>query len=83
LSPTFDAGAQRILIEAVGEPGLREVTLFVDGQPLATLSAAPYQAWWALTAGEHQVWAEGVGQDGERVASSLVTFTVEGIETSP
>jgi len=78
LSSAFDAGAQRIPIEAVGEQGLREVTLFVDGQPLATLSAPPYQAWWTLTTGEHRAWAEGVRQDGEGATSEVVTFTVEG-----
>ncbi|MBN1147609.1 MAG: penicillin-binding protein 1C [Anaerolineales bacterium] len=83
LSSSFDAGAQRILIEAVGEPGLLEVTLIVDGQPLATLSAAPYQAWWTLAAGEHQAWAECLRQDGKRMVSEIVMFFVEGIETSP
>lgn len=76
-SSAFDAGAQRIPIEAVGEGSLTEVDLYVDGERLASLSAPPYQVWWPLAPGEHRAWAEGLFQNGERVTSEVVTFRVE------
>ena len=77
LSAAFDASAQSILLEAIGEPGLREVTLWVDGMLIARFTSAPYHAWWALQAGVHQAWAEARRENGERVRSEVVTFTVE------
>jgi penicillin-binding protein 1C len=76
-SAAFEAGAQRIPIQAVGAGDLVEVDLYVDGELLASLDAAPYQAWWELVEGEHRVWAEGRLQNGERVTSEVVTIRVE------
>jgi hypothetical protein len=73
----FDAGTQRIRLEAVGGQGLREVILFMDGEEVARFSQAPYQFWWTLAAGEHRAWAEGMRDDGGRVVSEVVVFTVE------
>jgi hypothetical protein len=56
---------------------LREVTLLVDGQPLATFTRAPYRALWRLTAGEHEVKALGVDAEWRRVESDIVRFRVE------
>jgi len=77
LSTGFKADAQRILLEAVGEPELREVTLWVDGEMVARLSSAPYQAWWTLQAGIHWVWAEAVRENGERVRCEVTAFIVK------
>jgi len=48
----------------------------MDGNLLATLSSPPYQAWWSLIVGEHQVWAQGLDVNGEMVKSDIVTITV-------
>jgi penicillin-binding protein 1C len=77
LSPDFEADAQRARLEAVGESGLRQVTLWLDGEMLAAFDQAPYQFWWPLAPGEHQAWAEGTRSDGTQVISPRVTFTVE------
>jgi hypothetical protein len=53
------------------------VTLYVDGQALANLDAPPYQAWWVLAAGSHEAWASGLRQDGARVESLHIKFTVK------
>jgi penicillin-binding protein 1C len=75
--PTFDPSAQRLLIEAVAGAGIGQVTIWVDGTPLATLTASPYQAWWQLSAGEHRFWATGVTTNMETVTSDSVTITVQ------
>ena len=77
LDPTFDASAQKLLIEAVAGAGITQVTIWVDGVSLATLDASPYQAWWGLSVGEHRFWATGVTVNGETVTSEVVTITVQ------
>jgi 1A family penicillin-binding protein len=75
LAPDLPAEQQQIAIQAVGEAGLSEVTIWVDGTLLAKL-AAPYQVWWRLSPGSHQTWAEGIRANGEKVTSPVVSFTV-------
>lgn len=75
--PSFDASAQKLLIEAVIGAGITQVTIWVDGVPLATLTESPYQAWWQLSAGEHRFWATGVMVNGEVVTSEIIVITVQ------
>lgn len=75
--PTFDASAQKLLIEAVVGAGISEVTIWVDGFPLATLNSSPYQTWWRLSAGEHRFWGTGVTGNGETVTSEVVIISVQ------
>jgi hypothetical protein len=76
LDPNFDQAAQQLLVEAAAGQGITNVTLWVDGNLLATLETAPYQAWWPLTAGEHRFQAQGVSANGETVMSEVVTISV-------
>lgn len=76
LSPEFASEAQRIRLEAVGQPGLRWVTIWVDGVQLARLESAPYLTWWMLTPGEHRVWAEALSTEGKKLTSPVVIFMV-------
>ena len=76
LDPTFDASAQKLLIEAVAGVGITQVTIWVDGTPLATLDTSPYQAWWQLSMGEHRFWATGITVSGETVTSEVIMMTV-------
>ena len=76
LDPNFDQSAQQLQVEAAAGQGITGVTLWVDGNLLATLDAPPYQAWWPLTAGEHRFQAQGVTSTGETVTSDTVTITV-------
>jgi penicillin-binding protein 1C len=76
IDPAFNQSAQQLLIEAVAGQGITQVTIWVDGIPLATLGTSPYQAWWQLSVGEHRFWATGVTVNGETVTSEVVTITV-------
>ncbi len=76
LSPEFASDAQRIRLEAVGQPGLSKITFWVDGVQVARLESAPFQTWWRLTPGEHRVWAEALTQEGEKLSSPIILFTV-------
>jgi len=76
ISPGLPLANQQIQLLAVGAGDLRQVTLYVDGQALASLDAPPYQAWWALAAGEHEAWATALRLDGARLESPHIRFTV-------
>jgi penicillin-binding protein 1C len=76
LDPTFDPSAQKILLEAVAGAGITQVTIWVDGAPLATLASSPFQAWWQLSVGEHRFWATGTTADGKTVTSEVIVVTV-------
>ena len=76
ITPKLDLSAQQLSVEAVASQTFSEVTIYADGHPLQTFSAAPYQSWWTLSAGEHQFWAEGTTTSGETVTSDIVTITV-------
>jgi penicillin-binding protein 1C len=77
ISPGLPLASQQIRLLAVGAGDLREVTIYVDGQALASLDAPPYDAWWGLSAGAHEAWASGLRLDGSRVESAHVRFTVK------
>ncbi len=79
LSPQLPSGLQQIEVSArLNAPiSLREVTLLIDGQPLATFAHAPFRAFWRLTPGEHTARAVGVDAHGKRVESNAIRFKVE------
>jgi membrane peptidoglycan carboxypeptidase len=78
LDPALPRDAQQIEVMAHAGAGasLAEVTLLVDGRPLARLGAPPYQALWRLEAGRHVFSAEGLTASGERVVSDEVWIEV-------
>ncbi|RME47193.1 MAG: penicillin-binding protein [Chloroflexi bacterium] len=78
LSAQLPAEFQRVevMAQARTTTPLRQVTLLVDGRPLATLDRPPYRALWQLEAGMHQVRAVGVTLDGRQVESEAVRFKV-------
>ncbi len=76
LSGSLPGSAQKIRLAAIGEAGLRQVTIYVDGAPVATLTEAPFEFWWPLAIGTHEVWAEGVLASGATMTSERLTFQV-------
>jgi len=76
ITPDLDLSAQQLTLSTLTVPNLAQVTFFVDGIALTTLSAPPYQTWWTLSLGTHQFWAEGITMSGEVVKSNVVTITV-------
>jgi len=43
---------------------------------LAVLDAEPFQIWWVLTPGEHQIWVEAVTNDDRKIKSPVNYFSV-------
>jgi 1A family penicillin-binding protein len=79
LTPAIPQAHQQIEIAARPGDGvaLAQITLYVDGQPLASLSRPPYRAFWLLAPGEHVVTATGVDRQGNNLSSKSVCFAVE------
>jgi len=76
ITPDLDLSAQQLEFSTLTDSSLTQVTFFVDGVALTTLSAPPYQTWWTLSLGEYHFWVEGVTTSGEMVKSNVVTVTV-------
>jgi len=76
LDPALPRDAQRIAVAAWAGAPLAQVTLLVDGRPLAQFSVPPYEAHWPLQAGQHVFVAEGVNAAGEAVRSDEVRVEV-------
>lgn len=78
LSPVVPGAYQAIRIAVRPANGVRvtEVTLYVDGAPLATFTTPPYEARWTLEAGEHTFIAVGRDENGRPLRSAPVSIRV-------
>jgi len=78
LSPEIPRASQRLTVRARSTDGitLRQVTLFVDDQPLATLVQPPYQAAWDMKPGRHTFAAQGLDEKGRLLHSNAVSVEV-------
>ena len=78
LSLEIPPSAQQMLVAARPADGvsLRQVTLLVDGRPLATLTSPPYQALWPMAVGTHVFTAVGVDVEGNEVEGNRVIIEV-------
>jgi 1A family penicillin-binding protein len=77
ITATLPPEAQKLRVAARAGVPLAQVTLLVDGAPLAVLGAAPYEALWTLAPGTHTFQAVGTGPDGQHYASAVVTIEVK------
>jgi membrane peptidoglycan carboxypeptidase len=80
ISGALPAEDQRVMIEArpAGSIGFARVTLYVNDEPLADLTQAPYRLWWQLQPGTHAIHAVGETVDGRSYESEPITLIVEG-----
>ncbi len=78
LSPELPPSAQQVVVAArpVDGVSLRQVTLLVDGIPLATLTDPPYRALWPMELGTHTFTALGVDADGNELEGNRVAIEV-------
>lgn len=77
LADGIPADQQRIALEAVTGVEITRLTFFMDGKQLAILNDSPYQIWWRLIAGEHQVWVEALTSNQQLIKSPVVNFSVK------
>lgn len=76
ISPITPIHTQRLRLTVGVPPGTQAVTYLMDGQPLGTVDRSPWELWWTLELGEHELVAEALLGDGTTQTSAPVPFRV-------
>jgi penicillin-binding protein 1C len=69
--------SQQIVFSAGGSEVFNGITFYLDGTIYQRVSEIPYQTWWTLQIGNHELWAEALLADGQVLRSETVTFVVK------
>jgi penicillin-binding protein 1C len=81
LSSITPAETQRIRFSVAVPPHTQAVTYRLNGEPIGTVSAAPWSLWWPLALGTHELTAEAHFPDGTSEHSAAIPFSV--VEYTP
>ncbi len=76
ITPFTPYETQRIRLQTATPSDTIRVRYLMDGELLATSEAAPFEVWWALTPGPHELQAVATLASGETVTSEAVPFRV-------
>lgn len=76
LSPQLPAGEQRIRFTVAVPTTTQSVAYVLDGSPLGTVEETPFDLWWPLKPGEHDLVAEVTLRDGSTLTTGVVHFRV-------
>ncbi len=76
LSPLIPAEAQRLRLTVGAPPGTQSVTYIMDGETLGTVTASPWDLWWSLQIGDHELVAQAELSDGSTQTSAAIPFSV-------
>lgn len=76
ISPRLPLSSQQVPFQVVAAGTIQSLTFSLDGQPLGTLTAAPFELWWTLAPGAHTLQAEAHLADGQSISSAPVQFQV-------
>lgn len=83
ISPIMPRETQRIRLSVGAPPDTESVTYWINDEALPSVESAPWNAWWPLELGAHEVLAEVRLSSGEIERSETVYFTVVDDATSP
>src|SRR5262249_33852088 len=76
LTPQIPFSSQRIRFAAAVPPGTTQITFWLDGKALETLTDDPYWMWWALVPGQHTLKVTAELTDGTSLTSDPIQFQV-------
>ncbi len=76
LSPRLPRESQQVPLRVIAGQPTSAVTFILDGEPLGTVSAEPFEWWWALEPGAHTLLAQAQLASGETAVSEAVSFVV-------
>ncbi len=76
LTPLVPAETQRIRLRIAVPAGAQRVVYRIDGEPVAAVESAPFDAWWVLEPGEHTLTAGVTLDDGRVLEAGPVPFRV-------
>ncbi len=80
ISPLTPVDTQRIRLTVGAPPGTQSVTYIMDGQMLGIVDRAPWELWWTLEYGQHELQATAVLADGTQQTSDSIPFRVANYE---
>ncbi len=76
ISPILPAETQRLRLTVGAPPGTKSVTYVLDGQAIGTVEASPWEMWWTLAQGDHELVARATMSDRSTQTSAAVPFMV-------
>jgi 1A family penicillin-binding protein len=72
----LEPDSQRLAITLLTDPSIVRVSIFVDSEVISDIDTYPFQIWWPLQKGTHQIWAEGTSAQGEIITSEIIEIEV-------
>jgi len=76
LTPLLPEEEQRIRLTIAVPTHTQQVTYWMDGTMLAAVSTDPFDYWWPLQPGEHDLYAVVALEDGSSVTTESIHFRV-------
>jgi 1A family penicillin-binding protein len=76
MTPLLPEEEQRIRLTIATPTNTQEVEYYMDGALVAKVQDRPYDHWWELTPGEHDVQATVVLTDGSTITTDSIHFQV-------
>ncbi len=76
MSRELNAEDQALRIEALPATAARSVELYVDGAVVGRFGGGPYEVWWQLSPGDHEMRARALDPAGKETWSSTARVTV-------
>lgn len=76
LTPLTPPETQRVLLQVAAPQDTAAVEYWLDGELLETVEQEPFETWWPIVPGEHEMEAVAITEDGERLASNMIPFRV-------
>ncbi len=78
ISASVPAELQQVRLAArpMGTGQLKQLTFMVDGEPLDTVTELPFEAWWTLQPGVHQVGAVAQNESGAQISAEPIWIEI-------
>lgn len=67
---------QRIRLSVATPSNTQSVSYWLDGEKIRTLENPPFELWWNLRPGQHELYATASTHDGQTLTSSVIPFRV-------
>lgn len=76
LSDLIPIDSQRLRLTVGTPPDTTEVLYVLDGQAIGKAYESPWNVWWTLEIGQHELWAIATLEDGTIQQSATIPFSV-------
>jgi penicillin-binding protein 1C len=80
ISPGIPLERQQVEFKARAGAEVTNLTIYIDGQPLAAFAGPPYRAFWQLAPGAHHASVSVTDEHGKEWRSAVIEFVVEATQ---